>query len=160
MGEKSAAAALRRIAEKKALFVTRGDHSGTHVKEMEIWEAAGIKPSGSWYKLFEKGNEGNSGTLAFADKIQAYTIMDRATYLTMKKGLKSIVLVEKDEALLNFISVIPVNQARCPRVHASGVDSFLRWLQSERTAQIIHSFGMDVYGEPLYFPISGIKIPK
>jgi tungstate transport system substrate-binding protein len=96
-GERSAATALAKIASARALFVTRGDQSGTHVKELEIWQKAGIKPSGSWYATFERGAAGNVPTTRYANERQAYVLMDRATVLTLKRDLRLHVLVEKDE---------------------------------------------------------------
>jgi tungstate transport system substrate-binding protein len=118
-GERHAAAALAKIAAARALFVTRGDRSGTHVKELEIWHKAGITPSGPWYVTFERGAAGNVPTTRYADERQAYVLMDRATVLTLKKDLRLRVLVEKDEGLLNYIAVIRVNPARFPRVNAA-----------------------------------------
>lgn len=115
-GMKDAAAALRTIANTKALFVTRGDKSGTHVKELEVWKKAGIDPQGAWYAVFEQGAKGNAPTLAHTNEKQAYTIMDRATYITMKSKISLQVLVERDDILLNYISLIPVNSAKFPQV--------------------------------------------
>jgi tungstate transport system substrate-binding protein len=108
-GMKTAAEALKKIAEKAALFITRGDKSGTHVAEMGIWQKAGIRPSGPWYVTYEKGASGNAATLKFADEKNAYVFMDRATYLSLKKESKLMILVEGDDALVNYISLIPVN---------------------------------------------------
>ena len=116
-GNKSATDALKKISEKGATFVTRGDKSGTHVAEMELWSKAGIKPSGAWYNVYSKGSEGNVPTLRYTDQQKAYTVIDRATFLTLQKEIKLVVLVEKDEALLNFISIIPVNPKKFPKVN-------------------------------------------
>ena len=153
-GERSAAAAFARIAAAGALFVTRGDQSGTHVKEMEIWEKAGIKPAGPWYVTFERGAAGNAPTTRYADERQAYVLMDRATVLTLKKDLRLQVLMEKDEDLLNYIAVIRVNPARFNRVNALGAQAFVDWLVSDEAQRLIQSFGVDRYGEPLFFPNS------
>lgn len=153
-GEKKATEALKKIAEAKALFVTRGDNSGTHVKEMEIWQAAGVKPSGDWYHTFEKGASGNAPTTKFADEKQAYVLMDRATQITLKKEIKLQILVEKDPALLNYIAVIKVNPAKFPRVNATGASEFVDWLVADEAQTIIKGFGVSEYGEPLFFPNS------
>lgn len=153
-GEKSAAEAFKKIAQTKALFVSRGDKSGTHVKELEVWEKAGIKPSGEWYRIYEKGAEGNAKTLNYADEQQAYTIIDRATYLTMKNDLKLEVLSEKDELLLNYITLIPVNPQKFPSVKHEETMKFVDWLVSKEGQAIIKDFGKDKYGEPLFFPNS------
>lgn len=153
-GEKSISAALKKIVESKPLFISRGDKSGTHIKEVELWQAAGLKPEGAWYRVYEKGAEGNAKTLKYVDEQKGYTIMDRATYITLKNDIKLQVLVEKDESMLNFISVIPVNPAKFPAVKNSEVMQFIEWMTSEEGQKIIRDFGKDKYGEPLFFPNS------
>jgi tungstate transport system substrate-binding protein len=154
-GMKQATEALRRIAEKEVLFISRGDRSGTNVAEMELWNKAGIKPSGPWYVIYEKGAEGNTPTLIYTDQKGAYTVIDRATFLTLKDQIKSVVLVEKDEALLNYITLIPVNPQKFPRVNYEDVMVFVKWLTSpEKGQKIIRDFEKDKYGSPLFFPNS------
>jgi tungstate transport system substrate-binding protein len=151
-GLKNAAEAFGKIAAAKASFVTRGDMSGTHVKEMEVWEKAGLKPEGAWYLLFADGKLGNKATTRYADGHKAYTIMDRATYLTMKKDIALAPLVEGDAVLLNYIAVIAVNPAKFPKVNAAGAKAFTDWLVCPEAQDIIRTFGVDAYGEPLFFP--------
>lgn len=151
-GERRAAEAFRKIAAARTLFVTRGDRSGTHVKEMEIWQKAGLAPSGPWYVVWERGATGNAPTTRYADERQAYVLMDRATYLTLKREIKLQVLMEKDTDLLNYIAVIRVNPARFPKVNADGARRFADWLVSGEAQQLIKAFGADRYGEPLFFP--------
>lgn len=159
---KNAATALRRIAESKSLFVTRGDQSGTHIKELEIWEKAGMKPSGDWYLAFEQGSKGNAPTLEYANDKHSYLIMDRATYVMMKRKISLQLLVEGDEALLNYIALIPVNPARFPHIHSKETALFVQWLQSREAQIIIRDFGIETFGEPLFFPNSpaGRKLSK
>ena len=154
-GTKTATEALKKIMESGALFISRGDKSGTHVAEMELWGKAGIKPAGSWYAVYEKGAEGNVPTLKYADQKEAYTVIDRATYVSIKDQIKLAVLVEGDEALLNYISLIPVNPAKCPKVDTKYTMNFVKWLTSPKKGQlIIRDFGKDKYGSPLFFPNS------
>ena len=154
-GMKQATEALKTISEKGVTFISRGDRSGTHVAEMELWEKAGIKPSGSWYVIYEKGSEGNVPTLRYTDQKEAYTVIDRATFLPSKIEIKLVVLVEKDEALLNYISLIPVNPQKFPKVNYEDAMVFVRWLTSpEKGQKIIRDFGKDKYGSPLFFPNS------
>jgi tungstate transport system substrate-binding protein len=153
-GERSAAAAMAKIAKARALFVTRGDNSGTHVKEQEIWSASGVVPSGDWYVVWEKGATGNTATTRYADERQAYLLMDRATYLTVKKDIRLQVLVEGGRDLLNFIAVIRVNPSRFPQVSAAPAKVFVDWLVSDEAQRLIQGFGADRYGEPLFFPNS------
>jgi len=154
-GTKTATEALKKIMDSGSLFISRGDKSGTHVAEMELWSKAGIKPSGSWYAIYEKGVEGNVPTLKYADQKEAYTVIDRATYLLIKDQIKLAILIEGDEALLNYISLIPVNPAKCPKVNAKDTETFVKWLTSpEKGQQIIRDFGKNKYGAPLFFPNS------
>ncbi len=154
-GMKSAIDALKRISEKQALFVSRGDKSGTHVAEMVLWEKAGIKPSGAWYVVYEKGNQGNVATLKYTDQKKAYTVIDRASFLGLQKDIKTVILAEKDEALLNYISLIPVNPSKFPKVNYEATMHFVKWLTSPEKGQlIIRDFGKDKYGSPLFFPNS------
>jgi tungstate transport system substrate-binding protein len=154
-GFKSAVEALRTISRKNAPFISRGDKSGTYVAEMELWEKAGIQPGGAWYKIYEKGAEGNVPTLRYTDQQKAYTVIDRATYLSLKGQIKLAILVEGDEALLNYISLIPVNPQKFPQVNAKDTKVFVQWLTSPANGQkIVRDFGKDKYGSPLFFPNS------
>ena len=154
-GTKLATEALKKIMDSGSLFISRGDKSGTHVAEMELWGKAGIKPAGSWYAVYEKGAEGNVPTLKYTDQKEAYTVIDRATYVSIRNQIKLAVLVEGDEALLNYISLIPVNPAKCPKVNVKDTKTFVKWLTSTKKGQlIIRDFGKDKYGSPLFFPNS------
>lgn len=148
-------AALRRIASKGALFITRGDKSGTHVAEMGLWQKAGVKPEGPWYVTYEKGAAGNVPTLLFTDEKNGYAVIDRATVITTKGKIKLAILVENAPDLINYISLIPVNPVRFPKVNAADVRTFISWMTSPAKGQvIIRDFGRDKYGEPLFFPNS------
>jgi tungstate transport system substrate-binding protein len=154
-GMKSAPEALKKIAAKGALFISRGDKSGTHVAEMIIWEKADLKPSGPWYKVYEKGHTGNAPTLKYTDEQKAYSVIDRATFLTLQKSIKLVVLVEHDEILLNFISLIPVNPEKFPTVKYKEAMTFINWLTAPDKGQlIVRDFGKDKFGSPLFFPNS------
>ena len=154
-GTKTATEALKKIMDSGSLFISRGDKSGTHVAEMELWGKAGIKPAGSWYAIYEKGSEGNVPTLKYTNQKEAYTVTDRATYVSIKDQIKLVVLVEGDESLLNYISLIPVNPVKCPKVNSKDTKKFVKWLTSPKAGQlIIRDFGKDKYGSPLFFPNS------
>lgn len=154
-GMTGAAEALKKIAGKGAPFISRGDKSGTHVAEMDVWAKAGVKPSGAWYVVYEKGAEGNAATLKYTDQKGAYTFIDRATYLSLKDQIKLAILVEKDEVLLNFISIIPVNPKKFPKANYKDAMKFVQWLTDpEKGQKIIVDFGVDQYGSPLFFPNS------
>jgi tungstate transport system substrate-binding protein len=154
-GMKSATAALRKIAEKSVPFISRGDKSGTHVAETELWDKAGLKPSGTWYRTYEKGIEGNVPTLRFTSISGSYTLIDRAIYLSIQKEIKLEILVEGDEALLNRISLIPVNPQKFPQVNHEDATLLVRWLTSPSKGQkIVAEFGRERFGAPLFFPDS------
>jgi tungstate transport system substrate-binding protein len=154
-GTKTATEALKKIMDSGSLFISRGDKSGTHIAEMELWGKAGIKPAGSWYTVYEKGSEGNVPTLKYTDQKEAYAVIDRATYISIKDQIKLVVLVEGDENLLNYISLIPVNPAKFPTVNTKDTMKFVKWLTSPKKGQlIIRDFGKDKYGAPLFFPNS------
>ena len=156
-GMKSAVEAFKTIAAKGAPFISRGDMSGTHVSEMNVWKAAGIAPDGEkdeWYTVFSLGKLGNGTTTDFTNKRNAYTIMDRATYLTKKKGLRIVPLVEGDPILLNLIAAIEVSPKRFPNVNNADVVKFVNWLCEDEAQMIIKDFKVKQYGEPLFFPNS------
>jgi tungstate transport system substrate-binding protein len=154
-GMKTAAEALKIIAAKGVTFITRGDKSGTHVAELDLWEKSGVKPAGSWYVTYEKGSTGNVPTLLYTDEKQAYTVIDRATHLSVGNKIKLAILVENDEAMLNFMSLIPVNSVKFPRVNAAAAMQFAEWMTAPEKGQtIIRDFGKDKYGAPMFFPNS------
>jgi tungstate transport system substrate-binding protein len=154
-GMKSASEAFTAIAGRNVKFLTRGDKSGTNIAELAIWKKAGIVPQGAWYFKGLKGEKGNTETLKEASDEQAYTIIDRATWLGAGKETKLVVLVEGDDALINHISVIPVNSAKCKAINAKDALTFAVWLTDLAKGQkIIKTFGADKYGQALFVPES------
>lgn len=151
-GERSAAAALRRIAAAGTRFVSRGDKSGTHLLEQALWREAGAVPAAPWY--IESGL-GMGPTLALADDRRAYTLTDRATLLAFAKRVALVVMVEGDRPLLNVYSVMEVNPANGPRVNAAGGKAFADFMLAPATQEIIRTFGIDKYGRALFVPIAG-----
>ena len=147
-----AAAALRRIAEASARFVSRGDKSGTHLLEQALWKQAGLEPRGTWY--IESG-QGMGQTLLIANERNAYALTDRGTYLAFQKRVELPILVEKDRPLLNIYSVMEVNPANGPRVNAAAGKAFARFMLSPAVQAVIKTFGVDKYGQPLFVPIAG-----
>lgn len=153
-GMTDAVAAFTKIAGAQAPFVSRGDESGTHAKEQEIWEKAGIKPEGAWYI---SAGQGMGPVLTMSNEKQAYTLCDRATYLAMtKKGLELAILVEGDKNLFNPYGVIAVNPTRYPDVNYALAMKFIEWLTSVETQEKIKSFGVAEFGQSLFFPNSEV----
>lgn len=146
--------ALRRIAETRSRFVSRGDKSGTHVLEQDLWKRAGIEPKGAWY--IESG-QGMGQTLGIANDRRAYTLTDRGTYLAFQRRIDLPILVEKDRPLLNVYSVMEVNPANGPRVNTAGGKAFAEFMLAPETQAVIRTFGVDKYGQPLFVPIAGKK---
>jgi tungstate transport system substrate-binding protein len=142
-GMRSAAEAFTRIAKAEAPFASRADESGTHTKELSLWEAAGIEPAGSWY--IETG-QGMGETLTIASQKQAYTLSDRGTYLATET-LDLELLVEGGKDLLNPYHVIVVKGESVNRTCAQ---QFSDWITSPRTQREIGRFGVKQYGEPLF----------
>lgn len=154
-GMRSAAEAFRKIAETKSLFVSRGDNSGTHKMELNIWKSLSITPASAWYQ--ETGS-GMGQTLNVASYKQGYTLTDRATYLALKKNLDLDILVEGDRILLNIYHVMQVNPAKFPKVNGPGGAAFVSFMVSKSTQEIIGKFGLDQFGQPLFFPDAGKKV--
>lgn len=149
-GMTDAAAAFATIAESQAIFVSRGDDSGTHTKERAIWAAADITPDGDWY--IEAG-QGMGAILTMSDDLQGYTLSDRATYLARQaQALELVILVEGDSILFNPYGVIPVNPEKHPSVNAELATQFVEWLISLETQQLIADFEVD--GNQLFTPDS------
>lgn len=153
-GMKSAAEAFAVLAKAKMPFVTRNDKSGTHVKEMDIWKASGVTPDGDWYVRYADGAKGNKATTLFTNEKQAYTLMDRATWLTLRHDLDLDILVERDPIMLNLIALIRVNPAKFPAIHQESALKLADWLVGDEAQTIIRDFGVEKYGAPLFFPNS------
>ncbi len=147
-GSDDAAAALQRIASAGLPFLSRGDDSGTHNKEQEIWQWAGIDPYGSrWYR--ETG-EAMSRTLSHADNAGAYTLTDQGSWLAMSGQLSLKSLVSGGPRLLNAYHVIAVNPARNPDVDLHAAETFIRWIRSPQIQQLIADYRKD--GESYFVP--------
>jgi tungstate transport system substrate-binding protein len=151
-GSKSAAEAFARIGTAQAVFVSRGDDSGTHKKEMQIWSKAGITPGGRWY---QEAGAGMGQTLNITSEKRGYTLTDRATYLALRKYLGLEILVEGDPELLNVYHVMAVNPEKFKKVNEPGALAFVDFMVAPKTQEVIASFGIEDYGEPLFFADAG-----
>jgi tungstate transport system substrate-binding protein len=154
-GIKLASEAFKKIASAKALFMSRGDNSGTHAKEKAIWKVAGINPEGE--KWYQQTGLGMGQTLNVTAEKKGYTLADRGTYLALKKTLGLDILVEGDAILLNIYHVIEVNPAKWPKVNVAGGKAFADFMVSKETQDIIKTFGVEKFGSPLFFPDAGKK---
>ncbi len=153
---KSSAEAMKLIAGANALFASRGDNSGTHAKEKTLWKKAEINPIGQ--KWYQETGLGMGQTLNVAAEKKCYTLADRGTYLAMKKNLKLDILSQGDAALLNIYHVIEVNSAKWPKANTEGAKAFADFMVSQKTQNIIKTFGVDKFGSPLFFPDAGKKV--
>jgi tungstate transport system substrate-binding protein len=147
-GMHPAVLAFHAIAAKKALFVSRGDNSGTNVKELAIWKRAGLKPEGDWY--LEAG-AGMAATLRMASEKQAYTLADRATFLAWQDKIELKLMVEKDPFLRNIYSVIVVDPKKHPGTKFALASRFADYLFSPAGRKIIADFGKEKYHQPLFY---------
>jgi tungstate transport system substrate-binding protein len=158
-GTAMAADALAAIAAAGAPFASRGDDSGTHTKEKSLWEAAGVAPdpAGGWYASL---GQGMGETLSYANEAGAYTLTDRGTYLSMQSALPDLVIVvggdnidaNQDPGLLNPYGIIPVNPEKSELINAELAGRFVTWITSPATQEAIGAFGIEQYGQPLFFP--------
>ena len=149
----SSTAALERIAQNaEAPFISRGDDSGTHALELKLWDAAGVRPAGSWY---QETGQGMGATLRIADQKRAYTVADRGTYLSTEDSTDLDVLVTGEPRLLNVYHVIDVDPGAGPRVNAAGGRAFADWIVSPAAQRMIGAFGRKEFGRPLFVPDAG-----
>ncbi len=171
-GGKDAAAAFKTIADKKAEFISRGDESGTHFKELEIWKKSGVPmekvvkkaikdgkesetvfeaPAGPWYLSI---GQGMGKTLIMAAEKKAYTLSDRGTYISQKFGIADPtpleIMVEGDELLFNPYGVIPVNPKKYPHVKFEAAKKFADWLISARGQKVIADYQLK--GQQVFYP--------
>lgn len=152
---KAAAAveAMKRISASASLFMSRGDNSGTHAKEKTLWKSAGVNPEGQ--KWYQQTGLGMGQTLNVAAEKNGYTLTDRATYLSLKKNLGLVILVEGDNKLLNVYNVIEINPTKWPKVNSAGGKAFADFMVAHKTQEVIGRFGVEKFGAPLFFPDAG-----
>jgi tungstate transport system substrate-binding protein len=153
---KSTIDVFKKIASTGNVFMSRGDNSGTHSKEKDIWKKAGVKYEGE--KWYQQTGLGMGQTLNVASEKAAYTLADRGTYLALKKRLSLDILAEGDPVLLNIYHVIEVNPSKWPKVNAPGARAFADFMVSREVQDIVKTFGVDKFGSPLFFPDAGKKV--
>ena len=143
----SASDAMARIAAAEAVFISRGDNSGTHNRELQLWESAGVTPSGRWYR--EVG-QGMGAVIAIADEEEAYTIADRGTFISFRSDIDLIVLTEGDSALFNPYGIIAVDPARHDSANYVGAMALIAFFTSPEGQDLIGAFRVE--GETLFTP--------
>ncbi len=143
------AVAFKAIAAAQALFVSRGDGSPTHQIEMGVWQRAGITPEGPWYL---EARQGMAPVLRLASERKGYTVTDRETFLSMRRNLSLAVILEGFKVFETQHNVFEANAARQPKVNAAGAKAFADFLTSAEGQQLIARFGVEKFGDPLYFP--------
>lgn len=151
-GGEDGAESLRMIAEAGAQFASRGDNSGTHIREAELWHSAGIEPEGDWYL---STGQGMGGTLMIAAERGAYALTDRGTYLAFKDRTGQLEHVVGDPTFLNIYSVLEVNPERFTMVNSAGARAFADFILGAEAQEIIAGFGVEQFGEPLFVPDAG-----
>ena len=152
-GMTSAVDAVKKIAAAKAVFVSRGDKSGTNALELKLWQSAGIDLTGqSWY---QQTGQGMGATLSVTSEKGGYTISDDATFLTVQKNLSLVILVQGDKVLLNVYHVIQVNPDKFPKVNGDGGKAFDDFMIAPDTQEVIGNYGVEKYGRTLFTPDAG-----
>jgi tungstate transport system substrate-binding protein len=146
---------FRTIATRNLPFVSRGDNSGTHTMERNLWRAAGI--DFNTLPNYTSVGQGMGATLQMAYELNAYTLTDRATWLTLSRDRRIDLpaVCEKADDLLNFYGVIPVNPARYPGINAAGGQAFADWMIKDSTQQLISQYGVAEFGGALFTPNAG-----
>jgi len=147
---RDAEAAFAAIYENGLAFVSRGDDSGTHKKELFIWHALGVDPQAN--PAYISAGQGMGATLGMAVEMDAYTLADRATWLSYAAKGGHVIVCEKSVDLLNPYGVIPVSAAVSDKVNAEGGQAFADWITGETAQALIAAFGAEEYGEPLFIP--------
>jgi len=143
---------LKLISAGSGTFVSRGDDSGTHKAELALWKKAEFDPKAAAPAWYLESGQGMGATLTIASEKSAYTLTDRATYLANKSNLQLEILVEGDKSLLNVYHVITVNNEKWPKANYDGAVAFLKFMTESSTQKVIGQFGVDKFGQPLFYP--------
>jgi len=146
------------IASKNLSFVSRGDDSGTHRMELSLWQSAGVNVRSM--RNYSAVGQGMGATLQMANEMKAYTLTDRATWLTQRKDGKITLAAVCENAveLLNYYGVILVNPERHPDINAEGGKAFLEWMIKDSTQKLIGQYGTAVFGGALFTPNAGANV--
>jgi tungstate transport system substrate-binding protein len=147
--EKSVVSALTKIANQQVFFVSRGDASGTDVKEKSLWQIANITPDEAWYM---EAGQVMGATLQIANEKQAYVLCDRGTFIAYKNKIELVILSEGDPLLFNPYGVIAVNPDRFPHVKYMEAMQLIAWVTSIEGQKIIREYKIE--GEILFYPVA------
>ncbi|HJN91696.1 MAG TPA: substrate-binding domain-containing protein [Dehalococcoidia bacterium] len=150
-GERDVEAALLRIEETASRFVSRGDDSGTHKKELALWGRAGVEPGGDWY---EESGQGMGASLTIADQKNAYILSDRGTFLALRGAVDLVVLSQGDPELINLYSVMQVNPEK-GRINDGAAAEWVAFLLEAETQDRIEEFRREEFGRSLFIPTRG-----
>ncbi|MBP6492466.1 MAG: substrate-binding domain-containing protein [Clostridia bacterium] len=145
----NAQAAFQKIYDDQVTFVSRADDSGTHKKELSIWEKLTLTPSGDWY--VETG-KGMGDVITMTNEMLGYTLADRATWLNMSEGTDLQIVTEGDKDLFNQYGVMVVDPSKNDQINAEGALAFQNWILSEETQALIGTYGVEEYGLALFTP--------
>lgn len=148
----SATDAFKAIASAQTSFIARGDESGTSTKELGIWTKGELDPAAEQPAWYTETGQGMGATLIIASEKNGYTLTDRATFLANRDNLDLEVLVEGDNSLLNVYHVITINTEKWPDVNGEAAIAFLQFMITPSTQEVIGQFGVDQYGQPLFYP--------
>lgn len=151
-GKQSSVDVFRQIADSHSSFVSRGDESGTHMKERRLWKEVKIEPEGEWYV---QAGVGMAEILRIAEEKRAYTLADRATYLAQRDRLSLVIICEGDALLRNPYSVIVVSSEKHPHVNHAAARQFAEFILSPEVQRTIGEFGVEQFGQALFFPDAG-----
>jgi tungstate transport system substrate-binding protein len=144
--------ALQYIKDNNIKFISRGDDSGTHKAELKLWKALNIEAAGDWYVSAGKGM---GAVIQMADEMKAYTISDRATFLSIQDKIDLDIIVEQDPKLYNQYGVIAVNPNKNDKINSAGAQAFVDWIRSDKVQKLIGEFGVKKYGQSLFTPNAG-----
>jgi len=141
--------AFRKIYNRKASFISRGDDSGTYKKELEIWQKDNLKPQGSWYK---EAGQSMEMVIFMADNLRAYTLADRGTYIALKNKTNLAICYQKDVLLNNPYGIIAVNPSKQKSVNYSDAMIFINWITSKEGQKVIKNY--KISGQQLFYPVT------
>jgi len=151
----TAADAFKAIADSGQTFVSRGDDSGTNKKEIQIWEAAGVTPEGQeWYV---NAGAGMGATLTQAAERQGYTLTDKGTFLSNDAKNSLVIVLGEADDMKNTYSMIAVSPDKWPDTNIDGANAFIKWMTGEKASELIAKYGVEEFGEPLFYLLEPAK---